>query len=133
MHSLLGVHHVAIICSDYERAKDFYHRALGLPIVSESYRAERSSHKLNLALPDGTQLEIFSFPSPPRRPSHPEASGLRHLALRVTDLTGAVAWLLERHIPCEPIRIDPLTMARFTFFADPDGLPIELYESDADR
>ena len=123
---LLGVHHVAIIASDYARSRRFYTEVLGLPVVHEHYRAERQSHKLDLQLPDGTQLELFSFPSPPPRPSFPEACGLRHLALRVADMDAAVAALVAHGVPVEPVRVDPLTGALFTFFADPDGLPIEL-------
>jgi glyoxylase I family protein len=104
---------------------------LGLRIVSEVFRAERSSHKLDLALPDGTQLELFSFPSPPPRPSYPEACGLRHLAFEVPDLAASVDRLEAQGVPTEPIRIDEYTGRRFTFFADPDGLPLELYEADS--
>lgn len=125
---LAGIHHVALICSDYARSKRFYTEALGLPVVAETYRAARDSWKLDLALPDGTQLELFSFPDPPPRPSHPEASGLRHLAFSVTDLDAAVRALGAHDIAVEPIRTDELTGRRFTFFADPDGLPLELYE-----
>lgn len=127
---LRGIHHVAIICSDYARSRMFYVETLGLPIVSEVYRAERRSHKLNLAIPDGTEIELFSFenPPPPPRPSYPEARGLRHLAFRVDDLEKAVETLAARGVVVEAVRIDELTGARFTFIADPDGLPIELYE-----
>ena len=123
---LLGVHHVAIIASDYARSRHFYTEVLGLPVVHEHYRAERQSHKLDLQLPDGTQLELFSFPSPPPRPSYPEACGLRHLALRVADMDACVAALAAHGVAVEPVRVDPFTGALFTFFADPDGLPIEL-------
>jgi glyoxylase I family protein len=129
--NLRGIHHIAIICSDYVRSRAFYVDTLGLPIVSEEFRAERNSHKLNLALPDGTQIELFSFPNPPARLTHPEACGLRHLALRVSDLAQAVASLNAKGIAVEPIRIDAATNAPFTFFADPDGLPIELYQEDS--
>lgn len=125
------IHHAAIICSDYPRSKHFYSQVLGLRIVSEVFRAERSSHKLDLALPDGTQLELFSFPSPPPRPSYPEACGLRHLAFEVPDLAASVDRLEAQGVPTEPIRIDEYTGRRFTFFADPDGLPLELYEADS--
>jgi glyoxylase I family protein len=117
-----GIHHVAVIASDYARSRRFYTEVLGLRVVSEVYRAERQSHKLDLQLPDGTQIELFSFPSPPARPSYPEACGLRHLALRVAD----VARLSAHGVGAEPVRVDPFTGALFTFFADPDGLPIEL-------
>ena len=125
------IHHAAIICSDYPRSKHFYSEVLGLRIVSEVFRAERSSHKLDLALPDGTQLELFSFPSPPARPSYPEACGLRHLAFEVPDLAASVESLEAQGVRTEPIRIDEYTGRRFTFFADPDGLPLELYEADS--
>ena len=121
-----GVHHVAIIASDYVRSRRFYTEVLGLQVVHEHYRAERQSYKLDLQLPDGTQVELFSFPNPPPRPSYPEACGLRHLALRVADMQTSVAALAAHGVAVEPVRTDPLTGALFTFFADPDGLPIEL-------
>jgi len=127
--TLRGLHHVAVICSDYERSKDFYTRVLGLPIIAETHRAERESWKLDLALPDGTQIELFSFPSPPERPSRPEACGLRHLAFAVTHLDAVLHELMDVGVKAEPVRVDSLTGCRFTFFADPDGLPIELYET----
>lgn len=126
---LAGLHHAAIICSDYPRSKQFYVDVLGLRVVAETYRAPRQSYKLDLALPDGTQLELFSFPNPPDRPSYPEACGLRHLALSVADLDACVTHLKARGVAVEPVRVDELTGQRFTFFADPDGLPLELYES----
>ena len=125
---LQAVHHVALICSDYEKSKHFYVNILGLQIIAEHYRAARVSWKLDLALPDGTQLELFSFPNPPARPSQPEACGLRHLAFVVRDLDQYVAWLNTNGIEVEPVRIDEYTLKRFTFFQDPDGLPLELYE-----
>ncbi|CAN7467683.1 VOC family protein [Pseudoxanthomonas sp. LjRoot143] len=125
---LAGLHHVAIIASDYARSKRFYTDVLGLRVVAEHYRDERDSWKLDLALPDGTQVELFSFPSPPPRVSRPEACGLRHLALRVTDLDEAVAHLNVHGVATEPVRVDEYTGRRFTFFADPDDLPLELYE-----
>ena len=123
-----GLHHVAIIASDYARSKRFYADVVGLRVVAEHYRAGRDSWKLDLALPDGTQVELFSFPSPPPRVSRPEACGLRHLALRVADLDVAVAHLYRHGVECEPVRVDEYTGRRFTFFADPDDLPLELYE-----
>ena len=126
--NLLGIHHVAVICSDYERSKHFYTQVLGLAVVAEVYRAGRDSYKLDLRLPDGTQIELFSFPSPPPRPSYPEACGLRHLAFAVSDIGAAVAHLASHGIAVEPVRVDEHTGRRFTFFGDPDGLPIELYE-----
>ena len=128
MLNLSGVHHVALICADYERSKAFYVEVLGLPVIREVWRAERRSHKLDLALSDGSQLELFSFPSPPPRPSRPEACGLRHLALATPDLDAAVAHLTACGVAVEPVRVDEYTDRRFTFFADPDGLPLELYE-----
>jgi glyoxylase I family protein len=125
---LLRTHHVAIICSDYEASKRFYTQTLGLEVVSEVHRSERRSYKLDLRLPDGTQIELFSFPDPPRRLSYPEACGLRHLAFEVADLDEAVAELGRQGVAVERVRIDESTGKRFTFFADPDGLPLELYE-----
>lgn len=126
---ILRLHHVAIICADYPRSRDFYTRILGLTVIAETHRAERDSYKLDLALPDGTQIELFSFPDPPPRPTRPEARGLRHLALAVADLDAAIAHLAAHGVAAEPARTDELTGARFTFFRDPDDLPIELYES----
>lgn len=123
-----GIHHVALICADYGRSRHFYVQVLGLAVLAEHHRAERDSWKLDLGLPDGGQLELFSFLSPPPRPSRPEAQGLRHLAFRVAALEPAIAHLAGHGIACEPIRTDPYTGRRFTFFADPDGLPLELYE-----
>lgn len=123
-----GLHHVAIIASDYPRSKHFYTQVLGLPVIAEVYREARDSWKLDLRLADGTQIELFSFPSPPPRVSRPEACGLRHLALRVPDMDVAVAHLSQHEVEVEAIRIDEYTGKRFTFFADPDGLPLELYE-----
>lgn len=124
----LAFHHVAIIVSDYEASKKFYTQTLGLPVLRETYREDRSSWKLDLQLSDGSQLELFSFPTPPKRPTRPEACGLRHLAFRVRDLDASQRELALKGIVAEPVRIDENTGARFTFFADPDGLPIELYE-----
>ena len=123
-----GVHHIAIICSDYPTSKRFYTEILGLRIVHEAYRETRRSYKLDLALPDGVQIELFSFPDPPPRPTRPEARGLRHLALRTDDLDGELQRLATHDIAAEPVRIDEFTGRRFTFIHDPDGLPIELYE-----
>ena len=125
---LKSVHHVAIICSDYQRSKDFYINILGLTQIAEAYRETRQSYKLDLALPDGTQLELFSFPNPPARPSRPEACGLRHLAFKVDDVAACKEELEAKGIYVEDIRTDEYTGKRFTFFADPDGLPLELYE-----
>lgn len=126
--SLRGIHHVAIIASDYDRSKQFYVETLGLRVVAENYRAERQSYKLDLALPDGAQIELFSFPSPPARLSRPEACGLRHLAFAVDDVAVCKRQLEAAGIVVEDIRVDEFTGRRFVFFADPDGLPLELYE-----
>ena len=125
---ILRTHHVAVICSDYPRSRDFYARILGMEVVSEVYRAGRDSYKLDLRLPDGVQVELFSFPNSPGRPSYPEACGLRHLAFEVADLDRAVADLAGHGVAVEPVRVDPHTGKRFAFFRDPDGLPLELYE-----
>ncbi|AIY41824.1 hypothetical protein LT85_2666 [Collimonas arenae] len=127
MH-ISGIHHVAIIASDYPRSKRFYTELLGLAIVAETYREQRDSYKLDLCTPDGVQIELFSFPSPPPRVSRPEACGLRHLAFRVPDVDAAAKELRSHEITVEDIRTDEFTGKRFTFFADPDGLPLELYE-----
>lgn len=123
-----GIHHVAVICSDYPRSKAFYTRVLGLKVLCETYRQERGSWKLDLAVPGGGQIELFSFPSPPARASRPEACGLRHLAFLVSGFEDCLTELAYHGVPVEPVRVDELTGKRFTFFADPDGLPIELYE-----
>jgi glyoxylase I family protein len=128
MH-LSGVHHIALIVSDYARSRSFYTELLGLSVERETFRAERNSWKLDLRLADGSRLELFSFPDPPARRSRPEACGLRHLAFAVDDLDASCAHLAARGVTLEPIRLDPLSGRRFTFFADPDGLPLELYES----
>lgn len=127
--SLQGVHHIAIICANYAVSKAFYTEALGLEIVREVYRAERDSYKLDLAVRGQYGIELFSFPSPPPRPSRPEALGLRHLAFAVPDVEAAIRHLGAHQVACEPVRVDEFTGRRFTFFADPDGLPLELYEA----
>jgi glyoxylase I family protein len=128
MLKLNSIHHVAIICSDYAISKKFYTEILGLTIEAEHYRAERASYKLDLKLGNAYVIELFSFPEPPKRISRPEARGLRHLAFEVGDLVEAIAFLEKNNVPCEPIRIDDFTGKRFTFFQDPDLLPLELYE-----
>jgi glyoxylase I family protein len=125
---LRHIHHVAIICADYACSKHFYCEVLGLPIIAETWRAERQSWKLDLAVGEHSQIELFSFPDAPPRPSYPEAQGLRHLAFAVDAIDDAVAELQQHGVAVEPIRIDALTGKRFTFFSDPDGLPLELYE-----
>ncbi|WP_339213365.1 VOC family protein [Ornithinibacillus sp. FSL M8-0202] len=126
--NLLHIHHVAIICSDYEKSKQFYTEILGLTIVKEIYREDRQSYKLDLALGKDYQIELFSFPSPPKRVTFPEATGLRHLAFAVDSVEDSVNELKCKGIIPEPIRVDDASGKRFTFFQDPDGLPIELYE-----
>jgi glyoxylase I family protein len=125
---LKGFHHAAIICSNYEASKRFYTEILGLTVIAENYRAERDSYKLDLALNDGGQIELFSFPGAPDRPSYPEAQGLRHLAFTVDSVTFTKAALEAKGVLVEPIRIDEFTGKMFTFFADPDGLPLEIYQ-----
>ena len=127
---LKAIHHVAIICSDYTRSKHFYTSVLKLKILAEHYRAARDSYKLDLQLPNGNQLELFSFPDPPARPSRPEACGLRHLAFAVDSVSTVVDYLQHHGIEVEDIRIDAYTGRKYTFFQDPDGLPLELYEQD---
>lgn len=126
---LPAIHHVALICSDYARSRAFYTETLGFRIIREVYRAERDSWKLDLEVSPGVSLELFSFPAPPPRPSRPEAQGLRHLAFAVPDVDAVIATLQQRGVTCEPVRVDEFTDRRFTFFVDPDGLPIELYEA----
>jgi glyoxylase I family protein len=128
MFKLNHIHHVAIICTDYARSKQFYTEVLGLKIVREVYREQRLSYKLDLEVNGLYQIELFSFPDPPARPSRPEAAGLRHLAFEVDDVDEAVTHIKQHDIVVEPIRIDEFTGKRFTFFADPDGLPIEFVE-----
>jgi glyoxylase I family protein len=129
MLNLKSIHHVAIICSDYQASKYFYTEVLGLKILKETYRANRNSYKLDLSVNDKYQIELFSFPDPPKRITDPEASGLRHLAFEVDDLYKALEELNRLNIVTESIRLDELTGKNFVFFSDPDGLPIELYES----
>jgi glyoxylase I family protein len=122
------IHHVAIICSNYEVSKQFYTEVLGLKIIREVYREQRQSFKLDLALNDQYVIELFSFPYPPPRPSQPEARGLRHLAFTVQQLETVMDKMKQHGIAVEPVRTDEYTNKRFTFIADPDGLPIEFYE-----
>ncbi|MFM2599892.1 SMU1112c/YaeR family gloxylase I-like metalloprotein [Vibrio fortis] len=126
---LKGIHHAAIICSDYQVSKRFYTEILKLEIVAENYREARQSYKLDLALPSGAQIELFSFPNAPERPSFPEAQGLRHLAFCVDDVQQMKSYLESKGVEVEPIRVDEFTGREFTFFADPDGLPLELYQA----
>ena len=122
------VHHIAIICSDYEKSKYFYTKVLGLEILQEIYREQRQSHKLDLALNGQYIIELFSFPNPAKRASWPEAAGLRHLAFEVDDVQKSVAWLLLNGVIAEAVSKDEHTGKQFTFFTDPDGSPLELYE-----
>ncbi len=122
------IHHIAIICSDYKISKHFYTDILGFKVIRESYRAHRKSYKLDLQVSGQTQIELFSFESPPKRQSGPEGCGLRHLAFRVKDIGAIVNHLKKYNIECEPIRVDEYTGRRYTFFSDPDSLPLELYE-----
>ena len=122
------VHHIAIICSDYERSLQFYTQTLGLRLIAEHYRSERQSYKADLALGTDYVVELFSFPNPPARLTHPEAAGLRHLAFETDNIVQAEAELDSLQLPHEPIRIDEYTQKKFVFFQDPDGLHIELYE-----
>lgn len=126
--NLKRIHHIAIICSDYEASKDFYVNKLGLKPIREVYREERESYKLDLALEGEYVIELFSFPEAPGRPSYPEARGMRHLAFEVDDIEESIKELKLNGIATEEIRLDPYTKKRFTFFLDPDGLPLELYE-----
>ncbi len=127
--NIVAFHHVAIICSNYERSKHFYTQILGLPVIAETHRVERDSYKLDLAIPGGGRIELFSFPNAPMRPTYPEARGLRHLAFAVADIDLAIAEMEKSGVKVEPVRMDDLTGKRFTFFADPDDLPIELCEA----
>jgi glyoxylase I family protein len=125
---ILKTHHVAAICSDYGASKAFYTQILGLEVISEVHRKERNSYKLDLRVAGDIQIELFSFPDAPKRPSYPEACGLRHLAFEVEDIDEAIESLQRRGVIVEEVRVDEHTGKRFTFFADPDGLPLELYE-----
>ena len=123
-----GFHHVAVICSNYEQSKHFYVNILGFEVLQETYREARQSYKLDLRVGEKDAIELFSFPESPPRPTTPEACGLRHLAFEVEDLDGIVASLQSHGVEVEPIRLDDLTGKRFTFFRDPDDLPLEIYE-----
>lgn len=125
---LSSIHHIAIIVSDYETAKDFYVNKLGFQVIRENYRPERRDWKLDLRISDTVELEIFAEENPPKRVNRPEACGLRHLAFQVEDVEAAVGELAELGIPCEPVRTDTYTGKKMTFFFDPDGLPLELHE-----
>lgn len=122
------IHHIAVICSNYEKSKEFYVNILGLTIIKETYREKRESYKLDLAIGENYCIELFSFPNPRERLSYPEAAGLRHLAFEVDNIEVAIKELNDKNIITEPIRIDEFTDKKFTFFSDPDDLPIEFYE-----
>lgn len=122
------LHHIAIICSDYEKSKKFYTQILGFKIEQEIFRKERQSYKLDLSLNGQYIIELFSFPNPPNRQTRPEATGLRHIAFAVKDLESCINSLNINNIETEPVRVDEFTNKKFTFFTDPDNLPIELYE-----
>ena len=124
----MKIHHIAIICSDYEVSKRFYTEILGLNIIREVYREERQSYKLDLAIGGDYVIELFSFPNPPKRPSRPESCGLRHLAFSVENVEAKRTELLQKGIDCEEIRLDEFTDKKFFFIADPDDLPLEFYE-----
>lgn len=126
--NIKSVHHIAIICSDYKKSKEFYVNKLGFKILAENYREEKKSYKLDLCIGDKYQIELFSFPNPPERASKPESCGLRHLAFEVENIEEVVNELKKEDILCEDIRIDEFTGKKFTFFQDPDRLPLELYE-----
>ena len=122
------IHHVAIICSDYHQSKKFYVETLKFSIINETFRSDRNSYKLDLQVSDRDTLELFSFPNPPTRPSKPEACGLRHLAFEVENIAESVSYLVSKGVEVEPIRVDEITGKQFTFFKDPDNLPLEIYE-----
>jgi len=126
---LTGIHHVAIIVSDYAASRDFYVNKLGFEVIRENIRPEKRDVKLDLRVDEHTELEIFGMENPPLRVTNPEACGLRHLAFHVEDIEAAVAELAHKGIPCEPLRVDPYTGNRMTFFRDPDGLPLELQQA----
>jgi glyoxylase I family protein len=127
MFQAAKIHHVAIICSDYAASKRFYTEILGFEPIHEAYRQERQSYKLDLRVGD-SQIELFSFPTPPKRVSQPEACGLRHLAFEVEDVAASLAYLRSHGVEAEDIRIDEFTGRKFTFFRDPDNLPLEVYQ-----
>jgi glyoxylase I family protein len=125
---ITGIHHIAIICSDYAASKKFYVELLGCSIIQETFRTQRNSYKLDLQFDNGAAIELFSFPDPPARVNNPEACGLRHLALAVADIKQAVTYLKSQAVDVEEIRIDEITGKQFTFFRDPDNLPLEIYQ-----
>ena len=120
-------HHIAVICSDWEQAREFYVNKLGFELIREAYRPAQNDYLRMLKLGE-TTLEIFINPGNPERVNNPEAKGLRHLAFHVEDAEAAARWLTERGIATEPIREDLVNGGKFTFFKDPDGLPLEIHE-----
>ena len=128
MLNIKKIHHIAIIASDYEKSKYFYTEILGFKILKETYRAKRDSYKLDLMIDGEYQIELFSFVNPPKRLTNPEATGLRHLAFEVDNIEDSIKYLKEKNIEVEPVRVDEITNKKFTFFKDPDDLPLELYE-----
>ena len=125
---LSAIHHVAIIVSNYERSREFYVNKLGFSVVRENYRPDKKDWKLDLRVNDTTELELFAPENPPKRPSYPEACGLRHLAFRVENIEQTIEELKKLGIACEPLRTDTFTGKKMTFFFDPDNLPLELHE-----
>lgn len=122
------IHHIAIICSDKDAALDFYVNKLGFQTIRSNYRPERDDWKIDLAVNETTELELFIMKDRPARVSGPEAYGLRHLAFFVPSVADTVKELESKGVPCEPIRLDSYTNKPMTFFRDPDGLPIEIHE-----
>ena len=127
MFGAAKIHHVAIICSDYARSKHFYTEILGFEVIEETYREARGSYKLDLRV-GPNQIELFSCPNPPARVSNPEACGLRHLAFEVEDVVAVLTYLRSLNVEAEDIRVDEITGKQFTFFRDPDNLPLEVYQ-----
>ena len=126
--TLNTIHHIAIICSDKDKAIHFYHEILGLPVIRSNFRQERQDWKIDLKINDTTELELFVVKGRSARVSNPEAYGLRHLAFHVESVADTVGELERKGIECEPIRTDTYTGKSMTFFRDPDGLPIEIHE-----
>lgn len=126
--NIKGIHHVAILTNEYERSKAFYTKVLGFVIVKETYREERKSYKLDLAINGQYQVELFSFPEYKERASFPEQKGLRHLAFSVDNIEQSVAELISKGVEVQGIRVDEITNKKFCFFYDPNGQPLELYE-----
>jgi glyoxylase I family protein len=126
--NIKGIHHIAILTDDYARSKLFYTEVLGFEVIKETYRKERDSYKLDLAVAGKYQIELFSFPDHRERASYPEAKGLRHLAFVVDDVAASAAELSAKGVVVEAVRIDELTGKKFVFFNDPNGQPMELYE-----